>query len=129
MKKTMKERETFPETLSEIYHVLRAPRRCYTIQILSRTNSQINTRPLARTITANEQNIPEDSATGDPYRNVYNSLTQTHLPALADADVIIYDSNRQVVEPGRNHRLALLLIQINRVAYQTLRQERCDSRK
>lgn len=76
-------------------------------------NPPIPTRWLARHIAALENGIPSEEATGEPYRNVYNALSQTHLPTLADADIIIYDSKRQTVTHGPIFSLARLLVDIN----------------
>lgn len=100
--------------ITSVYHSLRASRRRRTIQILKEDRMhQLTTRELARKITSLEEAVPERRATGEPYRNVYNALSQTHLPALADAKIIIYDSNRQVVSPGLFFDLAALLLDTN----------------
>lgn len=111
--------------LSILYHTLRTPRRRYVIQILWRTDVQpITTRNIAQQIASREQEISLEQATGESYRNVYNALSQTHLPMLADAGVIIYDSHRQTVTPGSNLALAALLIAITRPAIDILTQEK-----
>lgn len=117
----MSRNSLFSEGLSDIYHTLRAPRRCYVIERLWDSDSeQLSIRTLAREIAAKEQNVPPEHATGEPYRNAYNALSQTHLPTLEDAGVIIYDSNRQTVVPGPNFVLAVLVIAINRTTLRTL---------
>jgi hypothetical protein len=104
-----------PENLlSELYHALRAPRRRFVIQILSSADtSSYSTRELAREIASREQRVPKRNATGEPYRNVYNALSQTHLPTLSSASIIVYDSNRQTVLPGQNLPIAALLLKTN----------------
>jgi len=106
---------TDPETLlSTLYHVLRNPRRRCVIRILNEAQHQtFTTRELAREITSIEQGVPEEHATGEVYRNVYNSLSQTHLPTLSEADVIVYDSTRQTVSPDQYLELAALLLNNN----------------
>ncbi|MDL0145840.1 hypothetical protein PNP83_12585 [Halobacterium salinarum] len=92
------------------------------IQLLA--NSEDGTLPvrdLAREIAAIEEEVEPEKATGEPYRNVYNALSQTHLSTLSDADIIIYDSNRQTVAAGPNLDIAALLIVLNQATYQTLR--------
>ncbi|WP_434530218.1 DUF7344 domain-containing protein (plasmid) [Haloarcula sp. NS06] len=102
------------ELLSILYHSLRATRRRYVIQLLERDNRRVvTTRELARKIASLELKVPEQQATGEPYRNAYNALSQTHLPTLSDAGIIIYDSERQVVTSGDNFDLATLLIDTN----------------
>lgn len=108
--------------LSKVYHSLRAPRRRYVIELVSENDdNKISVRTLAKEVTAQERGIPVDCATGEPYRNVYNALSQTHLSTLSDANVIIYDSERQIVTAGPNLTIALLLSNLNQAAFQTLR--------
>lgn len=99
------------ELLTALFHALRAPRRRQLIEILSvREKSVFTVRELSRTIASYEQQVPVKEATGEPYRNVYNALSQTHLSTLRDAGVIIYDPDRQTIMRGRNFELALLLL-------------------
>ncbi len=117
----MTENDYSPCVLSEIYHALSASRRCYVIQLLSESDKEsLPVRKLAREIAAIEQDVDPDCATGEPYRNVYNALSQTHLSTLSDAGIIIYNSDRQTVAAGTNLDMAILLMNINRAAYQTL---------
>ncbi|QLK25547.1 hypothetical protein HYG81_15900 [Natrinema zhouii] len=91
------------------------------IQLLASTeDTTLPVRDLAREIAAIEEDVPPERATGEPYRNVYNALSQTHLSTLSDADIIIYDSNRQTVAAGQNLDVAALLIVLNQATYQTL---------
>ncbi len=106
--------------LSRVYHSLRAPRRRYVIELVAEGDGDLSVRTLAREITAREQDIPLECATGEPYRNVYNALSQTHLSTLSDADAIIYDSERQTVAAGPNLTISLLLSNLNRAAFRTL---------
>jgi hypothetical protein len=117
----MSRNENLSDVLSEVYHALSASRRCHVIQLLARTeDGTLPVRDLAREIAAIEQDVPPERATGEPYRNVYNALSQTHLSTLSDADIIIYDSNRQTVAAGQNLDVAALLIVLNQATYQTL---------
>jgi len=102
------------DLLSGLYHSLRAPRRRYVIETIGEADSgAFTTRELARKVAANELDVGERRATGEPYRNAYNALSQTHLPTLSEAGIIIYDPSRQTVVPGINFRLAHLLIDTN----------------
>jgi hypothetical protein len=110
----MRSDQDVDELLSILYHSLRATRRRYVIESLeSADRRSVTTRELARKIASLELNVPEHQATGEPYRNAYNALSQTHLPTLSDAGIIIYDSERQIVTPGINFDLAALLIDTN----------------
>ena len=113
--------KTIFELLSHVYHALSAPRRCHVIRLLADTeDGSLSVRYLARHIAATEHDLPPERATGEPYRNVYNALSQTHLSTLADAGIIIYDSNRQEIDPGPNFDLAVLLIALNQATYRTM---------
>ncbi|WP_080504274.1 DUF7344 domain-containing protein [Haloarcula amylolytica] len=110
--------------ISVLYHALRARRRRLAIQILAEADdTTVSTRELARDITSRECGIPSERATGEPYRNVYNALSQTHLPTLADASIVIYDSKRQTVSRGTNFCLVLLLLSIDSAAIDTIQNK------
>ncbi|WP_438266720.1 DUF7344 domain-containing protein [Haloarchaeobius amylolyticus] len=113
-----------PETeqiISTLYHAFRATRRRLVVQILGDSDrNTIPTRELARRIASIEQNTPTNHATGEPYRNVYNALSQTHLPTLADAGIVIYDPKRQTVSRGPRYPLAAILLAINEPAIKLL---------
>lgn len=102
------------EQLSILYHALRAARRRRVIQILNEGQApRLSTRNLAKEIATEEQGLADGVATGEPYRNVYNALSQTHLPTLSDAGILIYDPQRQTVAQGPNFDIAALLLDIN----------------
>jgi hypothetical protein len=110
----MKRNPELDELLSVLYHSLRATRRRYVIQFLENAGRRsVTTRELARKIASLELKVPEPEATGESYRNAYNALSQTHLPTLSDAGIVIYDPKRQVVTKGDNFHLAVLLIDTN----------------
>lgn len=112
------------EILPQIYHALSASRRCHAIQILAEQDTEtLSVRALARKITAIEEDVNADCATGEPYRNVYNALSQTHLGTLSDASIIVYDSDRQTIAAGPNLDVAALVLALNQVTYQTLQGE------
>lgn len=111
----MSDEDTVEKHLSIIHHALRAARRRRVIQLMTESeNKTVPVRSLASQITAWEHNLSVEQATGEPYRNAYNALSQTHLPTLAEAGIIIYDSQRQLVSPGKNLQLAALLVATNR---------------
>lgn len=113
--------------LSIFYHALRTKRRREVIRVLHQAQSQtVSVRRLAREIAATEHGLPLTHATGEPYRNAYNALSQTHLPTLADAGIVIYDPQRQMVSSGPNLTTAALLIAINRPAIETLARSDLD---
>ncbi|WP_080509762.1 DUF7344 domain-containing protein [Haloarcula marismortui] len=110
----MSDTSELEDAISSLYHAFRAVRRRYVIQFLKEAADQrLTTRELARKVAGAELGVPERQATGEPYRNAYNALSQTHLPTLSDAGIIIYDSERQVVTPGIHFDVATLLIDTN----------------
>jgi hypothetical protein len=109
------------EVLSRLFHALRTARRRDVIRLLSRQggNSEVRTRWLARQIAGREDGIDPAQVRGEKYKNVYNALSQSHLPSLSEANVIVYDPQRQKVLSGPMLRLAALLLAINRPAVET----------
>lgn len=110
--------------ISDIHHALRTRRRRLAVKLLHQPPQEpMTTRELAREIAAVEQEVPVDRATGEPYRNVYNALSQTHLPTLADANIIIYDTDRQQVYAGSELDTAALLVAVSEPVVDTLRSD------
>ena len=107
-----------PCLLSDLFDVFSAPRRCYAIQLLSQsTDEDYAVRELAREITSIEQEITKENATGDPYRNVYNALSQTHLKMMAQNNLIGYNKQRQIVTPRQCLHRVRLLLEYNWITY------------
>ena len=95
---------------SDLHHALRASRRRAVIRLLGQEEeSELSTRLLARKIAAEEMGVEIEEASGEPYRNVYNALSQSHLPALDHADIVIYHSQRQTVSTASEFVLAYLM--------------------
>ncbi|MFK5602617.1 DUF7344 domain-containing protein [Haloferax volcanii] len=116
----MKERDR-PTDLSEFYRALSASRRCYVILILSNSDkAKLSVRTLAREIAAIENGVPCEHATGEPYRNVYNALSQTHLPNLNNVNIVEYDHDRQVVRPASQLPVAAVILNIGPAIQQIL---------
>lgn len=110
------------QSTSSIYHVLRAYRRRITILLIGQralapgmihrapsysNQSQevepiITVKNLTKEIVAVEEDIPKNHATGNLYHNVYNSLTQTHLPRLDDIGAITYNEDRKLIYADHN---------------------------
>lgn len=111
-----------PCPLTELYQILSAPRRCYVIQLLARNDqNEYTVRELSQEIAAFECDIPKEHASGEPYRNVYNALSQTHLRTLADLDIIDYNKRSQCVKQKWNLRPAALLLEQNHIGYLMLK--------
>lgn len=113
--------------LSTLYHNLRARRRREVIRVLrASTEPVLSVRMVAKEIAAAEHQLPLSHATGEPYRNAYNALSQTHLPTLAEAGVVIYDPQRQLVSRGPYFTLATVLAEIDRAAIRSLPRQQPD---
>lgn len=111
----------YPAKLSDLYTCLSATRRCYAIEILAESDEEsLSVSELARQITAVENSIQVDHATGEPYRNVYSALKQYHLDKLAAADIIQPDPERDMVVAGESLEAAYLLLSINCETYDIL---------
>lgn len=98
--------EALGADLSEGFHLLRARRRRQVIWYISgmETDDTVTVRELSKQIASVEQGVPPGEVLNPDYRTVYTNLVQNHLPELAGAGVIEYDSDRQVVAPGPNIR-------------------------
>ena len=104
--------------LTDVHTALGATRRCHTIRLLAEIDeTPLHASTLATQITAIEEDIAPKHASGEPYRNVYTALTQTHLPRLADIDVIRYDSTRKTLTIGPRFPMVRLLLGLNHTAY------------
>jgi hypothetical protein len=109
------------DAVSAIHHALRSSRRRLCVVIVSErvwgtisehqsnqydmenaADVELTVREIARQITAIEQGVSTDHATGGPYHNVYNSLIQSHLPRLDAIDAVSFNSDRKTVYPAQN---------------------------
>jgi hypothetical protein len=115
------EEKYLEELLSTLLHALRASRRRHVVRILEQIedDKSASTRWLAQQIAAIENGIAVEHASGEPYKNVYNALSQSHLPTLTRAEVIVYDPQRQTVEKGPLFDLAALLLNLSQPAIET----------
>lgn len=113
--------EDVEEQLSILLHALRASRRRQIIHILEEVEDTktVSTRWLARRIAAIENGIQIEHASGEPYKNAYNALSQSHLPTLMNAEVIVYDPKRQTIEKGPMFDLTALLLNLSQPAIET----------
>lgn len=107
--------------LSTLLHALRASRRRKVIHLLDdeKTDTTVSTRSLARRIAGRENGIPPEHMSGEPYKNVYNALSHSHLPTLTKAGIIVYDPQRQHVEKGPSFHIAVLLLNLNTPTVET----------
>ncbi|WP_431357824.1 DUF7344 domain-containing protein [Haloarcula marina] len=115
---TAVEEEVLEETISNHLHALRASRRRLVIRLLAAKSpdSRTSTRWLARQIASQESNLDAALVSGKRYKNAYNALSQSHLPTLSKAGIIVYDSHRQEILPGPSFELAKFLLNLNEPA-------------
>lgn len=90
--------------LTEEFRLLSSKRRQQVIWCMARVDPDetLTARELAKQIVAEEEGIPVAEVANEKYRPVYSNLTQHHLPKLAQANVIKYDSSRKEITPGPN---------------------------
>lgn len=100
------------DDLNEYHYLLSNRRRRLAIARVSvlGPGEFIKTRTLSRWIAGVETGMePEAVPTGD-YQAVYNGLIQTHLPALDDAGVVNFNSDRKRVRRGPAIHASVILI-------------------
>ncbi|WP_449404318.1 DUF7344 domain-containing protein [Halalkalicoccus subterraneus] len=81
-----------------MFHVLQNERRRRVLQYLSDTEGPVDMRDIAEQVAAWEHDTTVQQLTSDQRQRVYIALYQSHLPKLADFDLITYNRNRGVVE-------------------------------
>ena len=111
---TNRDASALEEDLSALFFLLWPSRRRQVIWYVTSLNQgeQVAVRELSEQIAAVEEDVAPDAVSNPAYRNVYSNLDQNHLPKLADADVIQYDADRQLVAPGPNRDAFAVLIAI-----------------
>lgn len=85
-------------TPDETFHILRNQRRRYALYFLLTRTRGVMIGDLAEQIAAWENDTMVDEVTSRQRKLVYNSLQQTHLPKLAEKDVVEYDDRTGTVE-------------------------------
>ncbi|GGM67127.1 DNA-binding transcriptional ArsR family regulator [Halarchaeum rubridurum] len=93
----------------EVFDLLSNSRRRHTLHYLRREERPVELRELSEQLSAWENDVAPGAVTHKQRKRVYTALRQTHLPRLDDADVIEYDANRGVVEPGNLEDVELYL--------------------
>ena len=77
----------------EIFSLLSNHRRRYTIHFCKMSDEPVTLSDLAEQVAAWEQEKEIEELTSAERKRVYTSLQQTHLPTLADANMIDYDGD------------------------------------
>jgi hypothetical protein len=77
---------------SEVFDLLSNHRRRYTIHYCKGEEEPVSLSDLAEQVTAWEQDKDPAEITSAERKTVYTSLQQTHLPTLAEAEMIHYEN-------------------------------------
>jgi len=83
----------------EIFDVLSNRRRRFVIHALKRENREMSVSDLSTYVTAWEVGVEPQDVKYDDRRHVYSTLQRTHLPKLAEKNIVIYDKEENVVNP------------------------------
>lgn len=89
--------------IDEFFDLLSNKHRRETIHVLVRRDEPISVERLAERLATREWNDPSH----DDVRKIHISLQHAHLPKLADAEVVAYDSDTQRVEFANSRPLEL----------------------
>lgn len=84
-----------------IHDLLTARRRRYTLYCLSLYANPMWLPDVAEQVAEWEHDAPGDDLLDERLRT-YNDLYHTHVPKLADADVVAYSQSEDMVELARN---------------------------
>lgn len=82
----------------DTFHILQNERRRRVLQYLSDTDGPVDMRDIAEQVAAWEHDTTVQQLTSDQRQRVYIALYQSHLPKLADFDLIVYNRSRGIVE-------------------------------
>lgn len=93
-----------PKTLPQdtAFDLLSNGRRRFVLQQLQRRREGVELSDLAEELAAEENGVPPDELSAQQRKRTYVSLYQTHIPKLAEAGVVDYDSDSGMVYPTRH---------------------------
>jgi len=94
-------------TLSQdtAFDLLSNARRRLALQYLQEANGPVSIGELATNVAAMENDIPVDEVDSQQRKRTYVSLYQTHVPKLAKAGAVEYDSEEGIVELDGDARM------------------------
>ncbi|MGQ4556072.1 DUF7344 domain-containing protein [Halobellus sp. GM3] len=84
------------------FDLLSNGRRRFVLRRLQRRRDGVELSDLAEELAAAENDLPADELSAQQRKRTYVSLYQTHIPKLADAGVVDYDSDSGMVYPTRH---------------------------
>lgn len=85
-----------------VFGLLSAKRRRRVLEFMAEHGDQTTLSDLADHIAAMENDTEIRLLSSQQRKRVYVALYQCHLPKMSDADVVEFDKNRGLVEPGSN---------------------------
>ncbi|WP_435317278.1 DUF7344 domain-containing protein [Haloarchaeobius sp. TZWSO28] len=100
-------------TSDEIFQLLTNTRRRRALRVLYDLEETTDLGTLADEVAAMEMETPVAEVSSDERQRVYISLYQSHLPALAEADVVDYDSESGRIELGPNFDQLVSYLQLS----------------
>ncbi|MFC6726287.1 hypothetical protein ACFQE1_18345, partial [Halobium palmae] len=80
-----------------VYHLLQNERRRLALRYLREIEPETDLGEMAVQVAAWENATTTEEVTSDMRQRVYIALYQSHLPKLAEEDVLEYDKNRKVI--------------------------------
>ncbi len=84
---------------ADLFELLSNQRRRVIFDELLGRNGDIEIGTLAQEIAAIEDDVPVETVSSADRKRVYTALHQSHLPKMAEAGVIEFDSDRGTIEP------------------------------
>jgi hypothetical protein len=93
----MSSADSEPLTPDSVFELLSNHRRRMVLYCLRTSGGSIDMQDLAERIASMENDVPADELTSQQRKRVYVSLYQTHLPKMAEMDIIEYDKDSGVV--------------------------------
>lgn len=88
------------------------PYRRETVTIITETNEPITTTELAREIATRSGQVPSDDGDSDLAESIQLELYHGHLPKLAEADLIEYNQDANLVSSASTTTHLTALVQI-----------------
>lgn len=93
------------EGLDETLELLASHRRRIVLKHVVESDGSVTVGRLAELLAAAEDDdVDPDSVSGQPRKRMYISLRQTHLDALQDAGVVVWDDETNKVSEGSEAR-------------------------
>lgn len=93
-------REESDPTNDDLYEVLSNRRRRYVIHALKRNEQSMELAELADQVAAWEEDTTIEQVDSDTRKSVYTSLQQSHLSKMDEAEVVEFDKDRGIIDPG-----------------------------